>query len=163
MHGHKQYDSQSKEGDYRLMTTETYKNQALIEKMNSALNQHDLEAFLDCFDPSYQSEQPVHPDRQFTGKEQVLKHWSGIFQSIPDFQAELLRYASTGNVVWAEWDWQGTRPDAMPFQMRGVTIMELRNDRIIWGRLYMEPVETNGAEADSSVNALTKDKHTKVS
>jgi ketosteroid isomerase-like protein len=153
----------SKEGDHRQMTTETHKNQAFIEKMNSALNQHDLEAFLDCFDSGYQSEQPVHPDRRFTGKEQVQKNWSGIFRSIPDFRAELVRVAFADNVIWAEWDWQGTRPDETPFQMRGVTIMELRNGRITWGRLYMEPVETNGAGIDSSVNTLTRDKQTKES
>jgi ketosteroid isomerase-like protein len=140
------------------MTTKTHKNQALIEKMNSALNQHDLESFLDCFDPSYQSEQPVHPDRRFTGKEQVQKNWSGVFDGIPDFRAELLRTASAGDVVWAEWDWQGTHQGAAPFHMRGVTIMELRNERIIWGRLYMEPVEAGGPGIDAGMKANTTGK-----
>ena len=39
--------------------------QAVIERVQSAQNQHDLEAFLDCFDPDYQSEQPSHPHRAF--------------------------------------------------------------------------------------------------
>jgi hypothetical protein len=51
-------------------------------------------------------------------------------------------------VIWAEWDWQGTRPDETPFHKRGVTIMELRNERIIGGRLYMEPVEAGGPGID---------------
>jgi hypothetical protein len=27
-----------------------------IERLQSAINQHDIDAFVDCFDPGYQSE-----------------------------------------------------------------------------------------------------------
>jgi ketosteroid isomerase-like protein len=139
------------------MTTDTQKYHSFYEKMKSALNQHDLDAFLNCFDSNYQSEQPAHPNRQFAGKEQVQKNWSSIFSSIPSFRAELLRVAAADDVVWAEWDWQGTRLDTTRFQMRGVTIMKLQDDRIIWGRLYMEPVETVGPGIDDSVKIMTKE------
>ncbi|MBK9125740.1 MAG: nuclear transport factor 2 family protein [Chloroflexi bacterium] len=105
------------------------------------MNQHDLEAFLDCVDLNYQSEHPAHPGLQFSGRNQVRKNWSGIFDSIPDFSAILVRAISDAHVVWAEWDWQGTRRDESPFHLRGVTLFEVRNDRIVSGRLYMEPVD----------------------
>ncbi len=68
----------------------------VIERMEEALNRHDLEAFLECFDPNYHSEQPAHPNRGFRGKEQVRKNWSGMFESFPDFKAQLLRHTAEG-------------------------------------------------------------------
>ncbi len=61
---------------------------SVIERMHEALNRHDLEAFLELFDANYRSEQPVHPNRGFGGKDQVRKNWSAIFESFPDFRAE---------------------------------------------------------------------------
>ena len=117
----------------------------VLQRLHTAMNQHNLEEFLDCIDTNYQSEQPVHPDRQFSGREQVRKNWSGTFDNIRDFSAEWLRAATDGDRVWTEWDWQGTDSDENPFHMRGVTIFEVRDGRIVSGRLYMEPVEHPGA------------------
>ena len=58
-----------------------------VERLHNAMNQHDLEAFLACFDPNYRSEQPAHPIRGFGGREQVEKNWSALFEGIPDFHA----------------------------------------------------------------------------
>src|SRR5687767_10096996 len=113
---------------------------SVLTRLQDAQNQRDLEAFLACFDPHYQSEQPNHPDRAFGGREQVRKNWSAIFNSFPDFQSELLRAASVGDTAWAEWRWFGTRVDGNRLDMRGVTIFGVRDDRITWGRLYMEGV-----------------------
>jgi hypothetical protein len=76
---------------------------SVMERLLNAQNQHDLEAFLACFDPDYQSEQPAHPDRAFVGREQVRKNWSALFGSVADFRSELLRTADNGNIGWAEW------------------------------------------------------------
>ena len=88
----------------------------VIELMAEALNRHDIEAFVECFDPSYRSAQPAHPNRGFGGKEQVRKNWSGMFESFPDFEAQLLRHTSDERVVWGEWHWRATGLD-----MAGVT------------------------------------------
>ncbi len=54
----------------------------VIERMREALNRHDLEAFLGCFDPNYRSHQPAHPYQGFGGNEQVRKNWSAMFESL---------------------------------------------------------------------------------
>jgi ketosteroid isomerase-like protein len=123
----------------------------VIERLQAAQNQHDLEAFLACFEADYQSEQPVHPHSAFQGREQVRKNWSTIFSSIADFRSELLRTTSEGDTGWAEWHWSGTYADGKPFEMRGVTIFGVQNDRIAWGRLYMESVEQAGAGIDAQM------------
>lgn len=129
---------------------------AVAERLRRAINQHDLKAMLECFDPDYRSEQPLHPNRGFDGKDQVRANWAQIFDAIPDIEATLLRSASDGNTVWAEWEWKGTRSDGAPFAMRGVTIQGMRQGRISWARLYMEPVEQNGENIDEAVQRMTE-------
>ena len=80
-----------------------------MERLRAAMNEHDLDALLACLSADYRSEQPVHPQRGFSGREQVKKNWSAMFEGIPDFHAELLSTATEGDTVWAEWRWTGTR------------------------------------------------------
>ena len=40
--------------------------------------------------------------------------------------------------------------------MRGVTVFEIRNGRIVAGRLYMEEVEEAGADIDKTVRRLAE-------
>lgn len=127
---------------------------SVIHRLHAAMNQHDLEGFLACFDPEYRSEQPAHPDRAFGGIEQVRKNWSKIFGGIPDFHAELLRHAVDGDTHWAEWRWHGTQPEGVPMELRGVTLFGVEEERITWGRLYMEPVEEAGAGIDVAVDRM---------
>lgn len=122
----------------------------VIERLRQAMNSHDPEAMLECFDPDYRSEQPAHPNRGFGGKEQVHKNWSAMFESFPDFQAELLRHSSDGNVVWSEWHWSATG-----LNMAGVTVMGIKEGRISWARLYMETVEEAGQDIDEAMRTIT--------
>jgi ketosteroid isomerase-like protein len=127
----------------------------VIERLFQAQNQHDLEAFLACIDPDYQSEQPCHPDRAFGSRDQVRKNWSNIFTNVLDFRSELLGSVTQGDQVWTEWRWYGTRIDGTRFEMRGVTIFGVQDDRIQSGRLYMEPVDEQGTGIDDSVKEMT--------
>jgi len=128
---------------------------SVVERLFQAQNQHDLEAFLSCFAPDYQSEQPCHPSRAFGSRDQVRKNWSNIFTNVPDFRSELLGSVTQGDQVWTEWRWYGTRQDGTWFEWRGVTIFGIQDDRIRSGRLYMEPVEEQGAGIDASVKEMT--------
>ena len=127
----------------------------VLERLRDAQNHHDLDAFVACFHPDYRSEQPVHPDRAFVGREQVRRNWAEVFAGVPDFQAELLRSADQGDTGWAEWHWQGTRTDGTRLDMRGVTIFGVRDDRILWGRLYLEDVEA-GQGIDQAVQHMAR-------
>ncbi len=127
---------------------------AVSERLARAMNAHDLDAHLSCFSEGYQSEQPTHPDRAFTGREQVRKNWSGLYESIPDFRAELIRLAITDDTEWGEWHWEGTKDDGSPLDERGVTILGIRDEQIAWGRLYLEEVEQEGADIDDTIRGM---------
>jgi hypothetical protein len=127
----------------------------VLERLRDAQNAHDLDAFVACFDERYRSEQPVHPDRAFVGSDQVQTNWAAVFVGVPDFRAELLRSARQGDTGWAEWHWHGTRTDGSRLAMRGVTIFGIRDDRIVWGRLYLEDVQ-GGQGIDQAVQHMAR-------
>jgi ketosteroid isomerase-like protein len=127
---------------------------SVTERLRQAMNAHNLEAHVACFSEDYRSEQPVHPARTFTGREQVRENWSKLYASIPDFRAELLRLAVVGDTEWGEWIWRGTKEDGAPLDERGVTIVGIRDGRITWGRLYLEETEREGADIDETVRRM---------
>jgi hypothetical protein len=57
-------------------------------------------------------------------------------------------------MVWTEMRWKGTHLDGSPFLMRGVTVTGVRDDKIAWARLYMEPVEQGGSDIEAAVRQL---------
>lgn len=122
--------------------------------LQRAMNEHDLEAFVSLFAEDYESRQPAHPDRGFGGREQVRTNWSAIFSGVPDFLADLVAVASSGDSVWSEWGWEGTHADGSRLEMAGVIIMGVRDGLIAWGRLYIEPVERSGEGIDAAVSRM---------
>jgi ketosteroid isomerase-like protein len=128
----------------------------MLERLQRAMNEHDLEAFLANVDADYRSEQPAHPERAFGGREQVRENWGAIFRDVPDFRADLIRSAVDGDTVWAEWSWHGVRGDGSPLEMGGVTIFGVRGERVVWGRLYMEIIERGGGGIREAMERMTR-------
>jgi ketosteroid isomerase-like protein len=126
---------------------------AVLARLNDAMNRHDLAAFVACFAADYESEQPAHPDRRFRGVEQVERNWAAMFAGVPDFRAEVVRSAATGEEAWVEWRWTGTRADGSRLDAGGVCVFGVRGGRVAWGRLYMEDVEA-GAGIEAAVAAF---------
>src|SRR5688500_14085520 len=127
----------------------------VVERLNDAMNAHDIDAFVACFDGDYESEQPAHPDRAFRGREQVRSNWSAIFEGVPDFESELMEASSAGEVEWSEWRWRGTQSDGTPLDMAGVIVCGVRDGRLRWARLCVEPVEQGGAGIDAAVRSMS--------
>ena len=124
---------------------------AVVLRLQAATNAHDLDALVDCFTTDYVSEIPLHPSRSFRGGDQVRRNWAQILAAVPDLHSELVREAVEGGVVWAEWEWTGTRRDGAPHLMRGTTILGVEGRRIAWARFYMEPVVDDGVRIDAAV------------
>jgi len=128
--------------------------QEVLERLHLAMNEHDLAGFLACFGPDYRSEQPAHPNRGFSGRDQVEKNWAALFSGVPDFHAELVAATADAHTFWAEWRWSGTRAGKPPLDMSGVTLFGVEDGLIAWGRLYMEEVEAAGGDIDETVRRL---------
>jgi ketosteroid isomerase-like protein len=124
---------------------------AVVERLQAAMNAHDLDALVSCFTQGYISEAPAHPSRDFLGRDQVRRNWGQILAAVPDLCAELVRSTVDGDTVWTEWDWTGTRRDGQPHHMAGVTIQGVEGDALAWVRFYMETVEVSGVGNDTAI------------
>ncbi|HSS58853.1 MAG TPA: nuclear transport factor 2 family protein [Solirubrobacteraceae bacterium] len=122
----------------------------IAERLATAMNAHDVDAFVACFAPDYDSVQPAHPDRAFTGNEQVRKNWTEVFAAVPDFRADLVGTAADGDTLWTEWRWTGTG-----LEMAGVIIFGIRDGLIASARLYIEDVE-QGEGIEAAVRHMTE-------
>ncbi|MEY2522707.1 MAG: hypothetical protein QOJ66_1272 [Ilumatobacteraceae bacterium] len=121
----------------------------LVDRLCRATNAHDLDGVVACFASDYRNDTPAHPERGFTGSDQVRKNWQQIFGMIPDLTADVLRCAVERDTVWSEWEHRGTRPDGSRHVMRGVVIFGVEAGVAAWGRFYLEPVELGGGDVDA--------------
>ena len=128
---------------------------AVVERLQAAINAHDLDALASCFTAGFVSTQPAHPARNFTGREHVRQNWTMILAGVPDLKADLLSSAVTGDSVWAEWRWSGTRRDGQPHEMRGVTVQKVTGGLISQVNFYMEVVDSGGADVVSAIRQVT--------
>jgi hypothetical protein len=122
-----------------------------VERLEKAFNARDVDALAECFDPLYMGEEPLHAESAFRGRERIRTTWNTTFQRLPDFTAKILRSIADQDTCWVEWKWTGTQADKKRVEMRGVTILGVRNGRFIWGRLFMEPVQAPGQGLESVV------------
>jgi ketosteroid isomerase-like protein len=123
----------------------------VIHRLVVAMNNHDLDGASSLVHEDYRSEQPAHPGFAFVGRAQMRSNWEAMFAGIPDFRSELIRSVTDGDTTWSEWHWSGTRDDGQPFEMRGVTLFEIRDAQIVAGRLYMEDVDHEAVSLDQVV------------
>ena len=103
---------------------------------------------------AHRSEQPLFPGRKFVGIDQVRTNWAAVLGAIRDFHAETLRSAADGDTVFAEVHWTGTKADGTTLDERGVVIMGVRDDRVAWGRLYVDEVEGERGDIDAAVRRM---------
>jgi limonene-1,2-epoxide hydrolase len=122
-----------------------------VHRLQRAVADRDLEAVVACFAPEYRNETPAHPERSFSGRDQVRHNWTQIFGAIPDIEADVLTLAVDGGVVWTEWEHRGTRPDGSAHLMRGVVIFGIEDGLIDWARFYLEPVEARSGGVDEAI------------
>lgn len=128
--------------------------QSLIRRLERAVESHDLEAVVDCFDEGYRNETPAHPGRGFLGREQVRANWARIFEGIPDITARVLRTAEADDATWSEWEMSGTRLDGQEHLMRGVIIFGVSQGRFSWARFYLEPVDPGEGGIDGAISQV---------
>lgn len=132
---------------------------AVLERLIDAANRHDLDGIVSSFTTDVVSETPAHPARSFVGSAQVRRNWSQILGAVSDFRATIVAAAvspsaiADATTVWAELAFDGTRPDGLPFRLRGVTINDVVAEEIASLRFYLEPVESGGLVPDLAVAA----------
>jgi ketosteroid isomerase-like protein len=124
------------------------------DRVSAAANSHDIDRVVECFTEDYLNESPVHPARGFRGREQVRRNWTQIFATVPDITTKVLRSHQVGDLVWSEWEMQGTRLDGAQHLMRGVMLFTVQDDRASAVRFYLELVDQADVDTDQAVREL---------
>jgi hypothetical protein len=62
--------------------------------------------------------------------------------------------AAGSDDLWTEWRWHGTHADGSRLEMAGVIVFGVRDDRFAWARLYVEPIEQDGAGIEAAVDEI---------
>jgi limonene-1,2-epoxide hydrolase len=134
-----------------MATTTHSRPAAVITRLMTATNAHDVEAIVGCFSTDYRNQTPVHPERGFTGNEQVRRNWTAILGAVKDVEATVIRMVVDEDAVWTEQLHRGHRPDGSVHQMAGVVIFGVADDLITWARFYLEPVQDAGAGINETI------------
>jgi ketosteroid isomerase-like protein len=129
----------------------------VVERLARATSAHDLEGIVACFAAGYVNQTPTHPQRSFTGRDQVRRNWAQILTGVPDITARVLATAVDGDTVWSEWQMIGTRLDGARHEMSGVIIFEVAGELVRAARFYLEPLERESGTVDDAVHQVLSD------
>jgi ketosteroid isomerase-like protein len=126
----------------------------LVERMRAALDVHDLDAFLEFFHEDYIGERPRHPDSPPSTREDVRQNWAEVIRDVPDLRVEIPAATQDGDTIWSEWRAYGTARSGAMLELRGVIVFGVRGSRVAWSRMYLEPVEHEGAPLPGFVEPI---------
>jgi ketosteroid isomerase-like protein len=125
--------------------------EAMVDRLLSATNAHDVDGVVACFAEDYENETPIHPARSFRGREQVRSNWEQIFAFVPDLHAEVRASAIDQETAWTEWEMTGTRRDGTTHHMRGVVVFGVRDGVARRARFFLEPVDEGADTVNDAV------------
>ena len=117
----------------------------LVEQMRSALDAHDLDRFVGFFHADYSGERPRHPGSSRSNRDEVRENWAEIIRDVPDLRVEVPSAIQDRDTIWSEWRAYGTARSGAMLEIRGVIIFGVRDGRVQWSRMYLEPVEQLGS------------------
>ena len=135
------------------MTTDTTPLDVL-DRLVSAVNDHDLDRLVSCFAEDYRLTDPVHPARSFEGAVQVRRNWSTMFAAVPDVQLEVQDRAATESGFWLEATQVGTRHDGVRLKTQTVFVAKVDGGLIRSAHMYAAPVEEGGPGIDAVFAAM---------
>lgn len=126
----------------------------VVRSLHRATAAHDLDGIVAHFASDYALDDPIHPDRSFSGADQVRRNWSQLLTTMPDLELEERRLVADGRTVWAEIIIRGHRADQTEQVLRGVMIFLVSGGVIRSGTFYLAPVLHDGLNADAAVRAI---------
>lgn len=111
----------------------------LLERLHTALNTRDITNLLTCLQVDFEQINPAQPGTDSMGLEAARKTWEEIFNTYPNFTADLVRQSIEGSTIWTEWHWRGNRLHSQENGLDnvGVIILGVEEGLIAWSRSYM--------------------------
>jgi steroid delta-isomerase-like uncharacterized protein len=120
-------------------------NIELAKQQIAALNSRDLDGYLSRIDDSYVGQSETAPG-PIHGREGVRQNLENIFRAFPDLQIETEQIIASGDSVVArirmtathKGSFAGIAPTNKSIVLSGCNVIEIRDGKLISGRLYAD-------------------------
>lgn len=114
-------------------------NETLARAFIEAWSTHDGDKLVSLFSDDCVYEN-VPGGRKYTSKKEIAGYLAATISGAPDTEVEIISVHAGTNSAFIEWNWKGTNTIGWPsakipatnkyFEVRGASIIEIRNDRI---------------------------------
>jgi len=120
-------------------------NIALAEKQVAALNDRNLDLYLSRLDEGYVGYSEMSPG-PIQGREGARQNMERLFIAFPDLRLEVKKTIASGDTVVVMMGSTGTHtgnfagisPTKKSFAMEACNVLEVRNGKVLQGRLYAD-------------------------
>ena len=129
-------------------------NLRITKEILAAINAHDPDRYVNCFDESHVWENEAFP-APIQGREGAKQLLRMYFDAFPDLRIEAERTITGGDHVVTCWRMTGTHkaqfrgpgaldlpPTNKQFSSRGCTVTELKNGRVVRTSVYSDTLAT---------------------
>lgn len=127
--------------------SKTQENEKLVQSFMESLNDHDLDKLTSLFTENCLYEE-VASGSIFSGKRKIAAYIESTLSGIPDSKFMILKLMANDTLGVVEWLWKGTNtvgwsdmgiaPSNKYFELRGISIMEIKDGHITHNRDYWD-------------------------
>lgn len=112
----------------------------LVHELFESLNQRDLEEFMSFFTDEASF---IFPGTNtlggfYLGKKKIKRFLDKLFLIIPDMHFKIINTITSEKLIAAEWMSAGITRKGLPYESRGVSIIEMHNSTIKEMRQYYD-------------------------
>jgi limonene-1,2-epoxide hydrolase len=111
--------------------------EAFINCLHIAEQTGDLAPLVDLFDPGCDL-MSCGTENIFQGKTGVFLFWNHYLSVFREVHSEFIRVIQANGIVILEWESSGRLPTGRQVQYRGISLMEIRDDKIVHFRTYFD-------------------------
>ena len=112
----------------------------LAEKLFAAINAGSWEEVIDSFDDEgaliFPGSSPLSGNHQ--GRERIKKYFRRMNIAVPDLHFQILEFAESEKLIVLEWKNGGKTRNGLPYENKGVTILEFKGDKVLQLRDYLD-------------------------
>lgn len=118
--------------DKLLMERLTESTLTTVERLNEAINRHDLDLTMDLMtsDCVFENTFPAPDGERFAGQPAVRGFWKDFFESSPGAHFEFEEIVASGERAFVRWCYHWENADGTRGHIRGVDIFHVQDDRV---------------------------------
>jgi ketosteroid isomerase-like protein len=113
---------------------------ATIERLNQAVNDHDVPAIMATFAPDcvFENTAPAPDGSRYAGRKAVQAFWQDFFRASPQAHFDYEEYILAGERCTVRWTYHWIDAAGLPGHVRGVDVFRVRDGLIVEKLSYVK-------------------------